>query len=61
MADAVHRNLPFLHSFQQSGLGTGGGTVQFVRKKQIAQHRTGLIGHSTGSLIQYAVARHIAG
>ena len=51
MAHTVHRDLPLLHSFQQSGLGAAGGPVELVSQKEVAHHRAGLVLHLARVLV----------
>ena len=61
MAHPVHRHLALLHGFQQGRLGTGGGTVQFIRQEKVAQHRAGLVLHLPRPGVRHTVARNIRG
>src|SRR4030042_235458 len=42
MGNAVHGNLPLLHSLQQGGLDLGGGAVDFVRQNHLGNDRSGV-------------------
>ncbi len=39
MTFPVDGDLPFLHTFQQPGLGSGGGAVELVGQKNIGENR----------------------
>ena len=61
MGHPVHRDLPFLHGFQQGRLGPGGGPVQLVRQKQIGDHRAALVAQGASLGVGDAVARDVRG
>ena len=59
MADAVDRDLAFLHGLQKRRLRARGRTVQLVCQKQIAEHRARLIDQLTGLLLVDGITRNI--
>ena len=59
MADAVDRDLAFLHGLQKRRLCTRGRAVQLVRQKQIAEHRARLIDQLTSLLLVDGITRNI--
>ncbi len=61
MRDAVHRDLLFLHGFQQGGLGTRGGAVNFVGEQDVDKNRTAAEFELTGLLVKDRNAGHIIG
>ena len=61
MGYAVHGDLALLHSLQQSGLSPGGGTVELIRQKQIAENRALLVIVVAGVLVVDGEARHVRG
>ena len=58
---AVHGDLALLHALQKAGLGPGGGAVDLVGQKDIAEHRAGPENELAGLLIVVVQARHIRG
>ena len=61
VAYAVHRDLTLFHGLQQCGLGAGGGAVQLIGQKQVAQHCAGLINHAGPFGVGHGIAGHITG
>ena len=59
MADAVDRDLPFLHGFEQRGLCARGRAVQLVCQKQIAENCARLIDQFAGLLLIDGIAGDI--
>ena len=59
MADAVDRDLPLFHSFQERRLRARGRAIQLVCQKQIAEHRARLIDQLTSLLLVDGITRNI--
>ena len=47
VAMAVHRDHPFAHRFQEGGLGSGAGSVDFIRKDDACKEGASLESHLT--------------
>ena len=57
----VHRHLTLLHGLQQRRLGPGGGPVQLIGQKQVAEDGALLIFHGPGPLVIDGETRHVRG